>query len=152
MEFGNESTKNVIIFWVDNSSSSHTDNLKNDFIILGEGPTFGINGSFGASEKKFNNINFSKAKTKFCLSLHYKADNSYLFVNRKEIYKSKASNKNNNFPSQFCLGSIFNEFNYVDSEKMSFKGNVYHYSVDYGAFDKSNILNIQKYLMNKNSL
>ena len=37
---------------VDNSPSSHTDNLKNDFLILGEGDTFGTNGSFGASEKK----------------------------------------------------------------------------------------------------
>ena len=30
--FGNDSTRNVvIIFWVDNSLSSHTDNLKNVF-------------------------------------------------------------------------------------------------------------------------
>ena len=44
-----------------------------------------------------NDINFSKAKTKFCLGLHYNSDNSYLFVNGKEIYEFKASNKNNNF-------------------------------------------------------
>ena len=50
--FGNDLARNVIIFGVDNSLSSHTDNLKNDFLILGEGPTFCINGSFGASEKK----------------------------------------------------------------------------------------------------
>ena len=36
---------------VDNSSSSHTDNLKNDFLILGKGDTFGINGRFGTPEK-----------------------------------------------------------------------------------------------------
>ena len=35
-----------------NSSSSHTDNVENDFLVLGDGPTFGVNGSFGASEKK----------------------------------------------------------------------------------------------------
>ena len=29
--FGNDFAKNVIILVVDNSSSSHTDNLKNDF-------------------------------------------------------------------------------------------------------------------------
>ena len=46
-------------------------------------------------QQKKININFSKAKTKFCLSLHYNADNSYLFVNGKEIYKFKTSNKNN---------------------------------------------------------
>ena len=36
---------------VDNSSSSHSDNRKYIFIILGEGDTFGFNGSFGAPEK-----------------------------------------------------------------------------------------------------
>ena len=50
-------------------------------------------------QKKKIDINYSKAKTKFCLSLHYNDDNSYLFVNGKEIYKLKASNKNVNFPS-----------------------------------------------------
>ena len=55
------------------------------FLVEGEGPTIRINGSFGSPEKKFS-INFSKANTKFCLSLHYNADNSYLFVNGKEIF------------------------------------------------------------------
>ena len=49
--FNDDFTRNVIIFGVDNSSSSHSDNLKNDFLILGEGDTFGINGSFGAPQK-----------------------------------------------------------------------------------------------------
>ena len=31
--------------------------------------------------QKKNDINFSKAQTKFCLSLHYNRDNSYLFGN-----------------------------------------------------------------------
>ena len=44
-------TRNFTIFGVKNSSSSHTDNLENDFLILGEGDIFGINGSFGAPEK-----------------------------------------------------------------------------------------------------
>ena len=50
--------RNVIIFGVGNSSSSHTEYLKNIFLILGEGDTFGINGSFGAPEENFN-IDFS---------------------------------------------------------------------------------------------
>ena len=44
------------------------------------------------------------------------------------------------------------KFAYVDSEEVSFKGNVYDFSVDYGAIDKSNILNIHKYLTIKNSI
>ena len=63
-------------------------------------------------QKKSLSINFRKAKTKYCLSLHYNGDNSYLFVNEKEIYKFKASNKNVNFTTQFCLGSISNKFDY----------------------------------------
>ena len=55
-------------------------------MILGKGDTFGVNGNFGALEKKFD-INFSKAKTTFCLSLHCNANNSYVFVNGKAIYK-----------------------------------------------------------------
>ena len=65
--FGNDCARNVISFGVDNSSSSDTDTSKNNFLILGEGGTFGINGSFGAPENKFS-INFTKANTKFCLS------------------------------------------------------------------------------------
>ena len=76
--------------------------------MLYEGPTFGINGSFDSAEKKFS-ISFSKANTKFCLSLHYNGDNSYSFVNGKETYKFKANNKNVKFPIQFCLGSISNK-------------------------------------------
>ena len=53
--------------------------------MLDEGPTFGINGRFSSAEKKVS-INFIKANAKFCLSLHYNANNSYLFVNGKEIF------------------------------------------------------------------
>ena len=83
---------------VDNSLSSHSDNRKNNFLILGEGPTYGINESFGSPEKKFS-IKFTEANTKLCLSLPYNADNSYLFFNGKEIFKFKADNKNVNFPT-----------------------------------------------------
>ena len=30
---------NVVIFGVDNSGSSHIDDCKNNFLVLGEGPT-----------------------------------------------------------------------------------------------------------------
>ena len=90
--FGNDFAKNVVIFDVDNSSLSHADNHKINFSVLDEGLTHGINGSFGAPAKRFS-INFSKAKTKFCLSLHENGDNSYLFVNGKKICKFKQITK-----------------------------------------------------------
>ena len=82
--FCNDYARNVVIFGIDTSSSSHIDNPKNEFLILGEGVTFGINGSFGAPERKFS-INFTKANTKFCLSLHYTGINSNLLMDRKSI-------------------------------------------------------------------
>ena len=50
--FDNDSARNFIVFGVDNSSSSRADNRKNNSLVLGEGPTFEINGSFGSPEKK----------------------------------------------------------------------------------------------------
>ena len=118
--------------------------------ILGEGPTYGINGSFGTLEKKFD-VNFSKANTKFCLGLHYNAHNSYLFVNRKEIFKFKSDNKNFNFPTRFCLGSVSNGCNNTESREVSLNGNVHDFSLDYNFIDKSDIINIHQYLMTKNN-
>ena len=148
-KFGNDFSRNVIIFGVNNSSLSHTGIRKHNFLVLGEGDSFGINGSFGAPEKRFG-INFSESKTKVCLSLHYSQDNSSLFVNGKEIYRFKADNKDVNFPTQFCLGSISNKFDYVESEEVFLKWNIYDFSVDYEATDKSDTLNTHKNLMVKN--
>ena len=59
--FDNDTARNAVIFVVDDSLSYHADNRKNNFFVLGEGPTFGIIGSFDWAEKEFS-INFSKAK------------------------------------------------------------------------------------------
>ena len=42
------------------------------------------------SAEKMYSINFIEKNKKFCLSLHYNKENSYLFVNGTEIYKFKA--------------------------------------------------------------
>ena len=136
--FNGHFTRNIIIFGVDNSSSSHTDNLKNYFLILCERDTSVITGSFGVPEKEII-ININKAKTKFWLSLHYNRDKSYLYVNWEKICIFKSSNKINNFPSQFCLGSISNKFDYSDAKEMFLKGNVYDFLIVYGAINKSSI-------------
>ena len=113
-------------FSVDNSSSSHSDNRKNNFLKLAEGQTYVINGSFGSPEKKFS-INFTKANADFCLSLHYNADNSYLIVNEKEIFTFKADNKNVNSPTRLCFRSISNGFSVTKSREVSLNGNVYDF-------------------------
>ena len=75
-----------------------------------------------------------------------------MYVNGKEIFKFKADNKNVNFLTQFCLGSISNGFSASKSKEVSLNGNVYDFSVDYNSIDKFNILNIHKYLMTKDNI
>ena len=116
--FDDDTTRIVIIFGVVNSSSSHSDNCKNDLLILGEGSTFGINESFASPEKRLS-INFTEANLKSRLNFHYNADNSYLFVSGKGIFKFEADNKNYNFLSQFCLGGISSGFSATESRKVS---------------------------------
>ena len=79
--------RNVIIFGVDMSSSTKIDNRKKDILILGKGPTQGLEHTL--SKEKMYSINFTVTGKKFCLSLHYNGAKSYLFVNGKEIHKFK---------------------------------------------------------------
>ena len=51
LKFCNGFGRNVVIFGVNNSSLSHSDNCSNNFLILGEGPTSDISSSFCSPEK-----------------------------------------------------------------------------------------------------
>ena len=57
--FDNDTARNVVTFVVDNSSSPHIDKGKNSFLVLGNEPIKGINGSAGTAEK---NIALTLAK------------------------------------------------------------------------------------------
>ena len=81
---------------------NHADNSEKKFSVQDEGITYGINGSFGLSGKILVIISVN---TNFCLSLHYNG-NSYLFLNKKEIFKLKANNKKPKFPTQLCLSTM----------------------------------------------
>ena len=72
-----------------------------------------------------------------------------LLIEKK--YKLKVDNKNVDFPIQFFLGSIYNKFGAINSREVSSEENVYNFPVDCNAINKSDILNIHKYLMIKNN-
>ena len=95
------------------SSSVHVDNKKKDILILGKGPTQGLEHTLTA--EKMYSINFSKDQTKFWLSLHYNGANSYLFVNGKEIHKFKAKDSEI-VATPLCLGNISKDWS-VDNVK-----------------------------------
>ena len=78
--FGNGFGRNCIIFGVDMSSSVHVDNKKKDILILGKGPTQGLDGTTLTAEKLYS-INFAESNKKFYLSLYF----NYLLMIQKFI-------------------------------------------------------------------
>ena len=77
---GNEIGRDVIIFGVNMDSLTNLDNNGKDILVIEKGPTQGLGEHSLPGEKMFS-INFTKDNTKFCLSLYYNGDDSYLFVN-----------------------------------------------------------------------
>ena len=59
-----------------------------NILVLGKDFVQGLDNTTIYAEKLYS-INFTITNTKFCLSLHYNGDNSYLFVNGTEIHKFK---------------------------------------------------------------
>ena len=86
--------------------------------------------------------------------MHCNGDNSYLFLNGIEIYKFKAKDSEI-VASPLCLGHISKDF-FVDNmkkkKKTGLNGYVYDFSVDYDAIAVHDILDINKYLMEKNGI
>ena len=113
------------------SSSAHIDNKKKDILVLGKGPTQGLEHTLTA--EKMYSINFTVTKNKFCLSLHYNGANSYLFVNGKEIVKFKAKDSEI-VASSICLGNISKDWSEENMKKTGFNGYVYEFNVDYRDF------------------
>ena len=128
------------------SFSAHIDNKKKDILVLGKGPTQGLEHALTA--EKMYLINFTVIKKKFYLSLHYNGANSYLFVSGTDIYKFNAKDSEN-VATPLCLGIISKDWSTDNMKKTRFNGYVYDFNVDYNATDVDNIVDIHKYLMKK---
>ena len=131
------------------SSSTKIDNRKKDILILGKGPTQGLEHTL--SKEKMYSINFTVTGKKFCLSLHYNGANSYLFVNGTEIYKFKAKDSEI-VATPLCLGNISKDWTVDNMKKAELNRYVYDFSVDYDAIVVDDILDIHNYLMKKNDI
>ena len=75
--------KNVIVFGADMSSSVHVNNKNKNIVVLGEGPTQGLDDTTLTAKTKYP-INFTESGKKFVLSLHFNGSNSFLYVNAKK--------------------------------------------------------------------
>ena len=122
--------RNVIIVGVDMSSSTKIDNMKKDILLLGKGPTQGLEHTL--SVEKMYLINFIENNKIFCLSLNYNGANSYLLVNGEEIQKFKVKDSEL-VGTPLCLGNVSKDSLVNNMKKTGLNGYVYDFSVDYDA-------------------
>ena len=65
--------------------SVHIDNKNKDILILGKGPTQGLEDAILTAEAKYP-INFTQSGKKIVLSLHCNGSNNFLFLNATKTY------------------------------------------------------------------
>ena len=104
-------------------SSVHVNNRANNISVLGKDFIQGINDTTIYAEKIYS-TNFTVTNKKFCLSLHYNGDSSYLFVNGKEIinFKAKVSEI---LPYPLCLRNVSKDFSALNSTNTGLYGYIY---------------------------
>ena len=132
------------------SSSVHANNRANNILALGKDFIQRINGATVYAEKMYS-TNFTVTNKKFCLSLHYNGDSSYLFVNGKEIINFKAKDSET-VPYLLCLGNVSQDFSPLNTTNTGLYGYIYDFSVNYEAIANDEILDIHKYLIEKNNI
>ena len=148
--FGNGFGRNCIILGADMSSSVHANNKTKNILVLGKKVFVqGLDNTTIYAEKLYS-VNFTDNK-KFSLSLHYNGAHSYLFVNCTEIHKFKAKDSEI-VTTPLCLGNISKDVSVDNIKKTGLNGYIYDFTVDYDAIAVDNILDMCKYLMEKNGI
>ena len=109
------------------SSSSCIDNQNKEILVLGIGPTQGLEHTL--TPEKMYSINFTEKIKKFFLSLHYNGANIYLFFNGTKIIKFKAK-YSEIVASPICLGNISKDWSADNMKKTGLNEYVYEFSVD----------------------
>ena len=142
--------KNVIIFGADLGNSRHANNKTQPVLVLGHGLIQKIDDTTIYAKRMYS-PNFTVDNKIFSLSMRYNGDNSYLFVNGKEVAKFKAKNSEL-IKYAMCLGGLSKDYNKNSRKDTRLYGNVYDFSVNYSAITNDEILDIHKYLMKKNNI
>ena len=119
----------------------HIGNKKKDILVLGKGPTQGLDDTMLMTETKYF-VNFRDQKRKFCLSLHYNGSNNFLFVNSTKIYQLKAKISETT-PYPLCFRNISKDFAVNNMKKRRKKlllnRYMHDFSTNYNIIDISNI-------------
>ena len=88
-------------------------------------------------------ITFTEHNKKICLSLHYSGANSCLFVDGKEIHKSKAKDSEIVATKDWSVDNM---------KKTGLNKYVYDFSVDYSNTAVNDTFDIYNYLLEKNDI
>ena len=128
---------NVLNFGVYTSSSAHIDNKKKEILVLGKGPTQGLEHT--CSNKK---------EILFVFALQW---DKQLFVNGIEIIKFKVKDSEI-VPTPLCLGNISKDWSTDNMKRTGLTGYVYDFRAGYDPIAVNDIIDIHKYLMKKNNI
>ena len=127
-------------------SSTKINNRKKDVLVLGKGPTQGLEHTLSA--EKIYSINFTENKKKICQTLHYNRANNYLFINGTEINKFIV---NDSEIVELCYTQKTFQKSFQQN-KTGLNGYVCDFSIYYDVIVVDNILDIHKYLIKKNGI
>ena len=120
------------------SSSVHVDNKGKDILILGEGPTQGLDDTTLTAEAKYP-INFTQSGKRFVLSLHYNGSNS-LFVNATKVHQFKAKNSEIK-DYALCLQNVSKDFTINNMKKTGLKRVLIFFFFDFNPIDTNEFNN-----------
>ena len=90
------------------SSSVYVDNKGKDILILGEGPTQGLDDTTMTAETKYP-INFTQSGKRIVSGLPYNGSNTFLFVNATKVYQLKAKNSEIK-DYALCFGNVSKDY------------------------------------------
>ena len=132
------------------SNPRHAANKTQSVLVLGHGLIQKINDTIVYAEKVYS-PNFTVDNKIFFLSQHYNGDNSYLFVNGKEVTKFKAKNSELiKYP--MCSRGLSKDYDKNSRKNTGLYLNVYDFSVDYRTISNDKMHDIHAYLMSKNDI
>ena len=125
------------------SSCTKIDNRKKDILILGKGPTQGLEHTLSAG--KMYSINLIGHNKTFCLSLLHDRANNCLLGNGTKIHKCKAKDSEI-VATLLRLRNILKDFSINNMKDIALDGFVHNFIVDYDALAVDDILGIHKQL------
>ena len=143
--------RNVLIFGVDMSFSTHATNRANHIYLMSDGLTQGINDTTLYVEKNYWR-KFTDSGKKFIISFHYNGDESYFFVNGRQELKFKAK-ADQLVKEKLSIGNLSDQWTTSESEKAGLYGNIYDFVVDYEQIvGVETIYDMHRYLMTKHNI